>query len=472
MPVRGPRRLNPAATRVDSPGVTRPTLGHALQQSLGQHQMLQPRMLQSIEVLQMTALELEPWLREQAEENEALEVAARRHDDGALPRGPVGSREATEAHDEMLRNQPDRSAGVAERVEEQLALVDAPPDVLAWARFLVHCLDDHGHLALEDAELLELGALQGLPRDPARLAEAQRLLWSLEPRGIGARGAVHALLLQLDPDDPDFAHLRALLVDFLEDLARNKLPAVARSLGIGIDDLQGLLSRLGALDPHPGRELLDAGAPLLRPDVRVEAAAVEGGTGLEFEVALDRGGLPAVRLDGDVQRLARDKRQSAEVRRYLRGKLDRARWVVEAVAQRERTLLRVAGALFEHQRAFLEHGPGHLAVLRMGDLARELELHVSTVSRAVSGKHAQTPWGILPLRHFFQASAGADQESARDDVLDVVKGIFAAEDHAQPLSDDQVVAELERRGWKVARRTVAKYRGELGIKSSYRRRRY
>jgi len=90
----------------------------------------------------------------------------------------------------------------------------------------------------------------------------------------------------------------------------------------------------------------------------------------------------------------------------------------------------------------------------------------------VSGKCAQTPWGILPLRHFFQASAGADEESARDDVLEAVRGIFAAEDPAQPLSDDQVVAELGRRGWRLARRTVAKYRGELGIGSSYRRRRY
>ena len=453
--------------------MTRPSLGHALHQSLGQHQLLLPRMLQSIEVLQMPAVELEPWLRAQAEENEALEVASRRMDEGPPPaRGPLGSREATEAHDEMLRNQPDRGPGVPERVEEQLALVEAPAEVLAWVRFLVRCLDEHGYLAIEDDELLELGAAQGLVGDPERLAEAQRLLWSLEPRGIGARGAVHALLLQLDPDDPDFGHLRALLVDFLEDLARNKLPAVARSLGLGLDELLGLLARLGELDPHPGRELGEQGAPLLRPDVRVEAVAREGGTGLEFEVTLERGSLPAVRLDGDVERLARDKRQAAEVRRYLRGKLDRARWVVEALAQRERTLLRVATAVFEHQRAFLEHGPGHLAVLRMGDVARELEMHVSTVSRAVSGKYAQTPWGILPLRHFFQASAGADDESARDDVLEVVKGIFAAEDPAQPLSDDQVVAELERRGWKLARRTVAKYRGELGIPSSYRRRKY
>jgi len=180
----------------------------------------------------------------------------------------------------------------------------------------------------------------------------------------------------------------------------------------------------------------------------------------------------AVRLDPRVRSLARDRRQSAGVRRYLRGRLDRARWLIDAVAQREATLLRVARATFEHQRAFLEHGPGHLLPLRMGSLAEELAVHVSTVSRAVAGKHVQTPWGILPLRHFFQGSAGADEESARDDVLQAVRELFEGEDPHRPLSDDEAVVALARRGWKLARRTVAKYRRELGIPSSYRRRRY
>ena len=160
------------------------------------------------------------------------------------------------------------------------------------------------------------------------------------------------------------------------------------------------------------------------------------------------------------------------MRSYLRGKLDRARWLIDAMEQRERTLMRIATRTFEHQRAFLEQGPGHLVPLRMSDLADELEMHVSTVSRAVAGKYAQTPWGILPLRHFFQSSAGADEDSARDDVLQVVKEVFEGEDARAPLSDDQVVEAMKKRGWKLARRTVAKYRGELGIPSSYRRRKY
>jgi RNA polymerase sigma-54 factor len=451
--------------------VTRPSFGPALQQSLGLQQLLLPRMLQSIELLQLPALELEPWLRAEAEENEALELGVRRFDEGPPPpRGPVGSREATDAHDEMMRNQPDPGTGLVGRIEEQLALVEAEPELLAWTRFLVSCIDDHGYLSLADEELLRLGRAQGLRAEPGLLARGIELLQSLEPRGIGARGAVQALLLQLDPRDPEYGLLRTLLVDFLEELARNKLPGVARAMGVSVAALQALLARLGELDMHPAAGLGEERAPVLRPDVLVEAVHAPDRTRTEFEVRLDRANLPSVRLDGDVERLARDRRQATQVRRYLRGKLDRARWVVEALAQRERTLMRVCTSLFEHQRAFLLNGPGHLVPLRMGALADQLELHLSTVSRAVSGKYAQTPWGILALRHFFQTSAGADEESARDDVLEVVRGIFAAENGAEPLSDDQVVDELESRGWKVARRTVAKYRGELGIPSSYRRR--
>jgi RNA polymerase sigma-54 factor len=227
-----------------------------------------------------------------------------------------------------------------------------------------------------------------------------------------------------------------------------------------------LIGRLAELETAPGAALQEGSAPILRPDLIV----AQQGRG--FEVALDRSQLPAVQIDAHVARLVRDRKQSAEVRRYLRGKLDRARWLIGALEQRERTLLRVGTAICQRQRAFLEHGPRHLAPLRMSELAAELDLHVSTISRAVAGKHVQTPWGIVALRDLFQASAGEDETSARGDVLEAVRSILAAEDPHSPLSDDEVAAALERRGWRTARRTVAKYREELGIASSYRRRRF
>jgi RNA polymerase sigma-54 factor len=421
-------------------------------------------MLQSIEVLQLPSGELEAWLSKAAEDNEALSVEGPVI--GPDAPGRRGTREDSDRHDQLLRNQPAPEAGLVGRLEEQLALLELEQETLAWARFLVSCLDSGGYLSLDDATLLALAEADGLPADPERLESALAVLRGLEPRGIGARNAIEALVLQLDLGDPDYDLLRMLLEDFLEEVARNKLPGVARAMGVSLPELQHLIERLRELDPRPAARLVDEGAPVLHPDVVVEP------DGEGFEVRLATGSLPTVRVDGRIASLAADRSQPADVRRYLRKKLDRARWVCEAVEQRGTTLLRIARHTFDHQRAFLEHGPGHLLPLRMNQVAEDLGVHVSTVSRAVSGKYAQTPFGILPLRHFFQASAGADRDSARDDVREAVREIFASEDRSDPLSDDEVVRRLGARGWKLARRTVAKYRKELGIPSSYRRRKF
>lgn len=430
-----------------------------------QHMLLQPRMLQSIEMLQLATGELDAWLAEAAESNEALRVDAPPSVGESLS-GRRGTWEDAEAHDRMLREQPGRGPGLAAQVEEQLATSALEPEVEEWVRFLAGCLDERGFLSADDDTLLALALEQGLEGGRAELARASAALQSLEPRGLGARDAIEAMLLQLDPQDPDYALLCRLLEEFVEELARNKLPGVARALGLEIDELARLIDVLRELDPAPVAALVDEAAPLVRPDVIVEW------DGEGFELRLASGSRPAVGLDEDVVALARDRSQPADVRRYLRGKLDQARWIVEALEQRARTLERVARATFRRQRAFLDEGPGHLAPLRMGEIADELGIHVSTVSRAVAGKHAQTPWGVFPLRTFFQAATGGGESLARDEVRDRVREIVASEDPTRPLSDDEIVARLAESGARVARRTVAKYRGELGIPSSYRRRRY
>ncbi len=462
----------------------RPGLGQHLGTALRQELALQPRMLQSIEALQLPVAELDAWLRSAAEENAALRLEERPASEGAT--APARSRaaraQATERHDEMLRNQPERAKGLVDCIEEQLVLLEVGAAALAWVRFLVGQLDEAGYLSAGEEELLARADEQGLAGGEESLVEALGVLRSLEPRGLGARNAIEALVLQLDESDPDYALLRALLEDFLEDVARNKLPRVARALGLELDELDQLIERLRAFNPRPAAELAGTTAPVLVPDVVVERAPAGGAPPGEgdlgaFQVRVDLSDLPAVSLDEDVAALARDRDQPREVREYLRQRLDRARWVVEAVHQRGRTLTRVAAAVFRHQRSFLEDGPGHLRPLRMGDVADALDLHVSTVSRAVAGKHVQTPWGVFPLRHFFQAATGGGESaagggSARSDVREQVRSEFEAEDPARPLSDDEVVERLAARGLRLARRTVAKYRNELGIPSSYRRRRY
>lgn len=438
-----------------------------------QQMLLQPRMLQSIEVLQLASLDLGAYLQEAALENEALSVGEAQGeapgDLGGLHPGARGTWADAEAHDEMLRNQPNRARSLMDVVEEQLSTADLEPQVADWVRFLIGCLDASGYLSADDEKLLELARASGLEGDEALLAQAIAALQGLEPRGIGARDAIEAMLLQLDPNGDDYGQLCELLENFLEDLAKNRMPAVARALDIDLDELKRLIDELSGLDPRPAGGLVESAAPVIVPDVVVEW------TGRTFEVRVTSSALPSATIDEEVARLASDRAQPAAARRYLRGKIDQARWIVEAVAQRGLTLARVAHMVFDHQRGFLQNGPGHLRPLRMSDVADGLEVHLSTVSRAVSGKHVQTPWGIFGLREFFQASTGsgpASEGTARDDVRRIVAEIFAAEDRSKPLSDDEVVSSLGERGIRVARRTVTKYRKELGIPSSYRRREF
>ncbi|MCP3916925.1 MAG: RNA polymerase factor sigma-54 [bacterium] len=433
-----------------------------------QQMLLQPRMLQSIQVLAMPSLTLDGWLLEAAERNEALclDGPGPSSSDGGARRG---TRADSDAHDEMLRNQPDRLPSLADVVEGQLATAELDPELADWVRLLVGCLDERGFLAPSDDQLLALAIEHGLTdgehgRD--RLGPAIAALQRLEPRGIGARDAIEALLLQLDPDDPDYSLLCALLEDFVEELAKNKLPAVARALDLDVEELTRLIDTLRELDPRPASRLVEQSAPVVIPDVLVET------TGNGYEVTVARSALPAVGIDPDVASLAKDTDATREVRSYARKKVEEARWIVEAIEQRGVTLLRVARAVFEHQHEFLERGPGHLVPLRMGAVAEELELHLSTISRAVAEKYSQTPWGIFPLRSFFQARTGGDDGPARDDARELVRKVVAEEDKSAPLSDDDIAAELERRGLSLARRTVAKYRKELGLPSSYRRRQY
>ena len=435
-----------------------------LVQRAQQEMLLQPRMLQAIEVLGLPSVELAGYLRDAFEGNEALTLEEPPRSQDAPPRTTSRGREATDRHDAWLAETPARDGGVEELVEEQLALLDLAPEIAAWVRFLAGSLDEHGYLSAADEDLLAEAREEGL--DPELFATAISVLQSLEPRGIGGRDAVEALLLQLDPDHPDYGLLARLVEEFLDELARNKLPGVARSLGLEIDELKGLLTELRELDPRPAASAVSQAAPPIHPELAVSW------TGAGFELQVDRGEVPVVGIDEGVRELARDRETPPEVREYLRGKLEQARWLVDAVGQRSETLQKVALATFDRQRPFLEHGPGHLVPLRMGEVADAVGVHLSTVSRAVAGVHVQTPWGVLPLRHFFQASAGEARDSARTDVRDEVRRVVEAEDKARPLSDDEITEEMERRGFRLARRTVAKYRRELGIESSYRRREY
>ncbi|MFT6109470.1 MAG: RNA polymerase sigma-54 factor [Planctomycetota bacterium] len=446
-------------------------------------------MLQSIEILTLPRTDLDAWLSEQAEKNEALLVedcgGERDTFDSesfASGRSAASRSQATEDHYALLQAQPDRERSLGDAVEEQLRSRDLPQDLEQWVQFLCGCLDDSGLLLIEDDEIVRLAEDARLPMAGAGaghrlLADAIATLQQLEPAGIGARSSVEALLLQLDPMDPDYALLCTLLEDFLVELSKNKRPAVADKLGLELLELNRLLGVLGMLEMRPGGQLVGTAAPVLHPDVLVHA------DGETFTVELARGALPAVSIDPVAEELLSSGQLEPEAKSYLRGKVEKARWVTEAVEMRGTTLLRVAEATLRHQAGFLVDGPTALKPLSMVEVAEELGLATSTVSRSVSGKSAQTPWGIIPLRSFFQSAPGASAPetsggpasgpaNGTSAVRERVRRLVDAEDPFEPLSDEALVAALKAADVTVARRTIAKYRKELGIESSYRRKRH
>jgi RNA polymerase sigma-54 factor len=447
-----------------------PRLGQA--QQARQEQRLLPQQLQSVELLALPAAELGAWLVEAYAGNEALELEWRSA--GPPPpseqRGPrrSGDDEAALRHSAWLESASAdrRPLGLVDRLEAQLALLDLDPERRRWCLFLVAELDSDGLLTATDEHLLERAAAIGLSTEDGALGRALSIVQGLDPKGVAGRDQAEALLLQLDPEDPNYPLLAELIENHLELVARNKLPQVARELDVDVAEVELLVRRLGELDLRPAGADIEVHAPVLNPDVVVDW------DGQGFELRLTRGDLPDVRIDPEVERLARSTETDADLRRYLRGKVDEARGIVDALAQRRTTLARVSAAIFHRQTGYLLHGPARIAPLTMTQLAAELELHPSTVSRCVAGKSVQTPWGIVTLRSFFEAAASKASVSGRSSAAACLAELVAAEDKRRPLSDEELVAALARRGFDVARRTVAKHRGELGIPSSYQRRSY
>ncbi|MEY2807021.1 MAG: hypothetical protein RIR65_1438 [Planctomycetota bacterium] len=429
-----------------------------------QRMVLEARQLQGLEVLARAPDELYDYLRERAQENPTLVVEA--------PRGWMrGAHEARarataggDEHARWLANVAAPAEGLRERARAQLRLLALADEDLRWGECIVDALDERGWLPGDD-DLRALCAAQGLVDQHGALGRAIARIQALEPRGLGARDAKEALLLQLDPRSTDYSLLARLVEECLDDLATGKRAKVARALGIDAELLEELVAHLATLSLDLDDDASTAAA-VVTPELEVEPGPAGG-----FELQLLDGALPAVSIDPGLARLAETRRDDARVRRFLAAQLRESRDLAAALESRRRTLLAVAREVFLRQSRFLVDGPAALVPLSMGEVAEILGVALSTVSRAVAGKHVQTPFGILPLRRFFQAAAGGDATKARESLGTALQALVAGEDPQQPLSDEELVERLRARGYAAARRTVARWREELGIPSSYRRKR-
>lgn len=389
-----------------------------LEMTQKQELKLTPQMLQSMELLQMSAQELEAYLQELVQENPAAELS-----------------EPEERQDEG----------------EEL-----------WRRMQSLADQDNQNRQYVAAEREELDPLARIGTDGG-LEEGLSLLQTLDPAGVGARDLSQCLELQLRRAGEEGTAL-AVVQRGLERLARRQYRALAQELGVSQQEVLQAEARIRALDPRPGAAFAPREEPVyLVPDLVV----LQGENGLE--VHLQESHLPGLRLSGCYCDMYRND-PDPEVRRYLNGKIRQVQWAIQAVEQRRATLLRCAQALVRRQQAFFQSPGGSLSPLRLADIAAELSIHESTVSRAVREKYLQCARGVYPLSFFFTREVGAGEGQSAHEIKNQLLRLIREEDKRRPCSDEKLRQLLAVGGYAVSRRTVAKYREELGIPSAAGRR--
>lgn len=484
---------------------------------LAQKQVLAPRMIQSMEILQLPILALEERIEQEIQNNETLEVDEAGADGPGVDASPAGLDAPAPVQDKTVDERPlivdqehanqadferdfewkseypniddefsrpsasqieqagdrylDVMANMVERPEtlshhlhEQLSNEDLPADVRQAAEKVIFNLDANGYLPLPLGELVDP---DGPPGQLAALERGLTVVQGLDPAGVGARDLRECLLLQIPREHPHASHLRRLVGDHLEDLAANRLPLIERRTGLTIEQIEQLREELHVLQPKPGAIFSAPIVPVVKPDVFVDQAS-DG----RWKVRLEDVDLPALRISPTYRQMLASPDTEPATREYIKRKINAAQWLIEAIEQRRATLLKTAQAIVDHQTRFLAEGPEAIEPLKMQQIADRIGMHVTTVSRAVDDKWLQTPRGLVPLRRFFVGGtvSAAGEEVAWDAVRIKLQEIVQGEPKDSPFCDDELVEELGKRGISVARRTVTKYRKAMKIPSSRQRR--
>lgn len=441
----------------------------SLNTELRQQLKLSPQLLQSMEILQMNSQELLEYLGRLTEENPLLEredapglrtaYEELRQKAVWIDGGVCGASSVRGDGGFPEQGTVDRDMeSLASFLRDQLERRRLPKPLLALSGYIVELLDGDGYLDGSDLDgLRELGLPETL------IEQALETVQSLEPAGVGARSLSECLLLQLERQGTGGPPAE-IAARFLPELGRKYYGTVARALGLTVSEVRAAEKTISALEPHPGRAFQPAEtAVYVRPDVFI--VELDGA----LTVVLNDYYLPKISISSYYTQLLRESDQE-ETREYLREKMRQAKWLLDSLSRRGGTLRRCAAAILEAQRPFFAGETEELVPMNLFSLSQTLALHPSTISRATREKYLQCRQGTYPLRYFFNRAVGVYGPS-RQAVKRKLLALVREEDPGRPLSDRRLQELLAAQGAQVARRTVAKYRTELGIASSAVRRR-
>ncbi|HEY3169374.1 MAG TPA: RNA polymerase factor sigma-54 [Thermoanaerobaculia bacterium] len=477
---------------------------------LSQRLVMTPSLQQAIKLLQMSKLELQDVLTQEIVENPLLEeeeeAAAEAEPSTetepakeAEPETPASSAEAAEvgeppaekerdSFDEIdfdsyfedyldsaynprqyedteqvpLENTLSKPQGLHEYLNWQLSLSDEEPQVREIAQYLVGNIDEDGYLRVSREEIRAAGFEED--RD---VESALALVRSFDPPGIGAFDLPDCLMLQIHALGIENPLIETVITQHWPEFLNRQFAPLSRTLNVGLSQLQAVVEIIKNLEPKPGRKYSDERTIYVEPDVAVRKI------GDEYVIQLNEDGLPKLRISAAYRRMLRGGNGAIgeEAATYLRDKMRSAVWLIKSLDQRQRTIYKVADSIVRHQRGFLEHGIEHLRPLVLRDVANDIGMHESTVSRVVSNKYIHTPRGLFPMKYFFHSGIDSTQgaEVSSLSIKSKIAKIVSDEDATRPHSDARIMQKLRAEGIQIARRTVAKYREELRIPSSSQR---
>ncbi len=455
---------------------------------LRQRVTLSPQVYQGLSILAMPVAELHALIENELLDNPVLEVEEEEYEPSETEEQEREESEDERAWDEWLDqyeelehmdgtaprdpnveevNSEEFIGGLqsfADYLMEQLSLLDISDDMELAARAIVGSLDDDGFFVSDHAEIARITGLS-----EALAEEALRVVQQLDPPGVGARSLQEALMIQADTIAVRSPLLDAIIENHLDDVAVNHYRKIARTLGVSEAEVRETVEILRMLNPRPAGAYSPGPAPgYVVPDVTLRRFDDE------WLVIPNNEALPTLRVNPRYRSMLRSSSAvDEETRKYLKDKIRNAETFMKNVDRRRDTVSRIAQIILEVQRDFFETGKGDLRPLRLEDVASEIGVHLSTVSRGVTGKYMATPYGLFELKYFFSGGyrTATGMDVAATTIKQRLRRLLSDESPDKPLSDQRLAEALKEEGVDVARRTVAKYREELGIEPSWARRR-
>jgi len=482
-------------------------LGHELIIEQSQKLVMTPELIQAIQILQFNTQELDVYVQEQLLSNPVLEqdkqhdshesdTTHETHEDDVhdstvsidMPEEKSGMSEEDwlkylreRGYDDISYRQGEYSkwkddkdytfeqytsseVTLLEHLLFQLQFAEIRKSCKNMGRYIIESLDENGYMTLSNEEISKK-----FDAPVEKVTEVIDVIHTFDPPGVGAKDLRECLLIQLEHINRKDSVTANIVSNHIEDIASNRLGVIAKEMGISVQEVQEVSDLIKSLEPKPGRQFASQGTiRYIIPDVVIEKLDDE------YIVTVSESSTPRLMVSSYYEKLLSESESDATLSKYLSGRLNSAVWLIKSIELRKQTISNVVKAVVKYQKDFFDKGTKYLKTLTLKQIAEEVGIHESTVSRAINGKYIQTPRGVFEIKHFFTSgvTSSSGEGISSKSIKAFIKEIIDSEEPKAPLSDQDIVAVLEKKGINVSRRTVAKYRDEMNILSSSKRKRY